>query len=230
MKPYLELHDELLNKMRVYGLDNAKYGFVPLFNELIDAVAYEAQKTTLDHIREHAELHLKHSAGLPEHAAWQHELAFLGNMYTALEKEFNPPTPTVPVDVHVDNYISLLESIFGQGNVHLVTLDNVDKLFGLDVTHRYDIDDKAERFDAWATEPGSAEREVKDAAQINGIKTFAPTHKHVKSGGVYMKLLDVSNEADMEHYVVYCNEYGETFSRPAKEFYDIERFAPLGNN
>jgi hypothetical protein len=56
---------------------------------------------------------------------------------------------------------------------------------------------------------------------------FSPTHQHIKTRGFYEKLLDVSNEADMVHYVVYQNAAGDCFSRPATEFYDIERFYPL---
>ena len=75
-------------------------------------------------------------------------------------------------------------------------------------THQEDVRDRAPQFNKFAD-------------------NFRATHIHLKSQGLYKKLYDASEEQTMEHVVVYCNAVGETFTRPAKEFYDIERFQEL---
>ena len=55
---------------------------------------------------------------------------------------------------------------------------------------------------------------------------WQPTHKHLKSGGLYREIALGRLEWNLAPVVIYDNAKGEVWVRPAAEFYD-GRFEPL---
>lgn len=49
---------------------------------------------------------------------------------------------------------------------------------------------------------------------------FQPTHRHLKSGGLYKILYLAKIEADLTPAVVYMGEDGSVWVRPEDEFFD----------
>lgn len=55
---------------------------------------------------------------------------------------------------------------------------------------------------------------------------FQPTHRHVKSGGLYTVIMSATREHDLEPLIVYRGEDGRVWVRHHAEFHD-GRFQPL---
>jgi hypothetical protein len=71
---------------------------------------------------------------------------------------------------------------------------------------------------------------VSDAPNYTAIGVadipWKPTHRHLKTGGLYRVLLLGTSEADMEPVVIYDNRDGRVWVRPENEFFD-GRFVTL---
>lgn len=138
--------------------------------------------------------------GLREHAFQHSEDNLDPAVVSAWQHEVN----------YIGRCLETLEEQFGSDDL----LDALKHYFGEDARNFAGI--------APATEA------VDPAPQANKFADiFRATHIHLRSQGLYRKLYDASVEATMEHVVVHCNAKGETFTRPATEFYDIERFQEL---
>lgn len=180
-----------------------------LFDEHCSVLVYEAQKSTLQQLYEHAGKHwgnVEHWSAVSEAvgAAWDHERTYIASCLQQLEDHFNPKAEE-------NEYISILKSIFGK-DVRIISMD--------------DLFSNPE----FLTEavPNDDERITEDKfPQVNtfvGMR-YEPTHRHIKTGNTYAKLGDASEEATMNHVVMYRNARGETFTRPVLEF--MENFEEL---
>ena len=76
------------------------------------------------------------------------------------------------------------------------------------------------------TKPNALMINVADLYALRDAFRWTPTHKHIKSGGLYRLLAPASNEADRRLMAIYENEHGELWLRPLSEFLD-GRFEPL---
>jgi hypothetical protein len=56
---------------------------------------------------------------------------------------------------------------------------------------------------------------------------FRPTHRHIKTGRLYMRLTVGVKEDNLEDYTVYSCTEGRVWMRPTKEFNDPDRFERL---
>lgn len=65
-----------------------------------------------------------------------------------------------------------------------------------------------------------------EALGINAAQPFKPTHKHVKSGGLYRFLAVGKWEPTWEDAVIYDNAEGQIIVRDKDEFND-GRFVPI---
>jgi hypothetical protein len=64
-----------------------------------------------------------------------------------------------------------------------------------------------------------------EIVRLRELLEWRPTHVHIKSRGLYMKVCDAEIEADLSKVVIYRASTGRTWVRPEAEF--IERFMPL---
>lgn len=66
------------------------------------------------------------------------------------------------------------------------------------------------------------------ARQTPGQQEWHPTHRHRK-GGLYRVFAEGINETDRKPVVIYQDETGQIWVRPAEEFWD-GRFTPIGED
>lgn len=69
------------------------------------------------------------------------------------------------------------------------------------------------------TDPAPADPSLLAEIAAKGPADWRPTHRH-KKGGLYRVLGTGLHEADRVDYVIYDDETGQIWMRPAREFWD----------